>query len=166
MYEESLRMPFLVRYPGIIEPGSNNTDIITNIDFAPTILEAAGIEAPQEVQGKSFLPNLTGQTPAGWRQSMYYHYYEFPYWHHVQPHYGIRNQRYKLTHFYYNIDVWEFFDLKKDPNELVNEINNTEYADIISEMKEELQQLMIHYQNNKMLDEFRAITDKDFGQIE
>lgn len=166
IYEESLRMPFLVRYPALIEAGSKNDDIITNIDFASTILEAAGIEAPQEVQGKSFFTNLLGQTPADWRQSMYYHYYEFPYWHHVQPHYGIRNQRYKLAHYYYNIDVWEFFDLEKDPNELVNEIDNPEYAEIISDMKEELNQLMINYQNDKTLDEFRVITDKDFGKIE
>jgi len=166
IYEESLRMPFLVRYPVNISAGSTNDDIITNIDFAPTILEAAGIDAPQEVQGKSFFRNLMGKTPADWPQSIYYHYYEFPYWHHVQPHYGIRNQRYKLAHFYYNIDVWEFFDLEKDPNELVNEIDNPEYAHIISEMKEELHQLMIKYHNDKTLDDFRAITDKDFGQIE
>jgi arylsulfatase A-like enzyme len=166
IYEESLRMPFLVRYPEMIEAGTTNEDIMTNIDFAPTILEAAGINAPQEVQGKSFYRNLMGQTAADWQRSMYYHYYEFPYWHHVQPHYGIRNQRYKLAHYYYNIDVWEFFDLEKDPDELVNQIDHPEYAEIISEMKDELQQLMIRYQNDKTLDEFRAITDKDFGQIE
>ena len=166
IYEESLRMPFLVRYPGKIEAGSVNSDIITNIDFAPTILGAAGIDAPEEVQGKSFYRNLLGQTPAEWQKSMYYHYYEFPYWHHVQPHYGIRNQRYKLAHFYYNIDVWEFFDLEKDPDELTNQIHNPDYADIIGQMKEELHKLMIRYRNDKTLDEFRAITDKDFGSIE
>jgi arylsulfatase A-like enzyme len=166
IYEESLRMPFLVRYPEKIEAGTTNDDIITNIDFAPMILEAAGLEAPEEVQGTSFFSNLTGRTPSEWQQSMYYHYYEFPFWHHVQPHYGIRNQRYKLAHFYYNIDVWEFYDLEKDPNELTNAIDNPEYADLISQMKKELNQLMIKYKNDKTLDEFRAITDKDFGQIE
>jgi arylsulfatase A-like enzyme len=166
IYEESLRMPFLVRYPKRIQAGSENNDIITNIDFAPTILEAAGIDVPAEVQGASFFRNLEGETPADWKQSMYYHYYEFPFWHHVQPHYGIRNQRYKLAHFYYNIDVWEFYDLEKDPHELSNEIDNPAYDGIISEMKTELQQLMIKYGNNKSLDEFRVITDTDFGHIE
>ena len=166
IYEESLRMPFIVRYPGGIQAGSENSDIITNIDFAPTILEAAGVEAPSEVQGVSFFQNLQGETPANWRQSMYYHYYEFPYWHHVQPHYGIRNQRYKLAHFYYNIDVWEFYDLENDPNELSNEIDNPDYAGIIDDMKNELHKLMKTYGNDKSLDEFRAISDTDFGNIE
>lgn len=97
---------------------------------------------------------------------MYYHYYEFPYWHHVQPHYGMRNQRFKLAHFYYNIDVWEFYDLEKDPNELNNAIDDPEYAVLIDQMKEELHQLMVKYKDDKTLDEFRAITDRDFGQIE
>ena len=166
IYEESLRMPFLVRYPAKIKAGTTNNDIITNIDFAPMILEAAGMKAPEEVQGTSFFNNLTGQTPDDWQKSMYYHYYEFPYWHHVQPHYGMRNQRYKLAHFYYNIDVWEFYDLEKDPNELTNAIDDPEYAVLIDQMKEELHQLMVKYRDDKTLDEFRAITDKDFGQIE
>jgi len=165
IYEESLRMPFLVRFPGKIAAGSQNNDIITNIDFAPTILEAAGLLPPEDVQGRSFLGNLTGVTPEDWPESMYYHYYEFPFWHHVQPHYGIRNQRYKLAHFYYNIDVWEFYDLVNDLNELKNEYGNPAYAEIIGEMKVELQQLMIKYKNNKSLEEMRAITDTDFGAI-
>jgi len=166
IYEESLRMPFLVRYPEFIEAGSSNSDIITNIDFAPTILEAAGVEAPDEVQGHSFFQNMKGQTPSDWQQSMYYHYYEYPFWHHVQPHYGIRNQRFKLAHFYYNIDAWEFFNLEKDPHEMSNEINNPEYAEVISEMKEKLYQLMRNYKNDKSLDEYRIITEKDFGNLE
>ena len=165
IYEESLRMPFLVRFPGRIAAGSQNSDIITNIDFAPTILDAAGLRAPEDVQGRSFLGNLMGETPEDWPGSMYYHYYEFPFWHHVQPHYGIRNRRYKLAHFYYNIDVWEFYDLENDPNELKNEFENPSYAKIIGEMKVELQQLMIKYKNNKSLEELRAITDTDFGAI-
>lgn len=165
IYEESLRMPFLVRYPGKIKAGTENNDIISNIDFAPTMLEAAGIDAPDEVQGRSFLRILEGETPSDWRQSLYYHYYEFPFWHHVQPHYGIRNQGYKLAHFYYNIDVWEFYDLQNDPDELTNQIDNPEYADIIADMKNELKGLMKKYKNDKSLDEFRAITDTDFGFI-
>ncbi len=165
IYEESLRMPFLVRFPGKIEAGSENSDIITNIDFAPTILEATGLWAPDEVQGRSFYANLTGETPEDWPPSMYYHYYEFPFWHHVQPHYGIRNQRYKLVHFYYNIDVWEFYDLETDPSELKNEIGNPAYAELIGEMKKELEQLRVRYKNEKTFDELREITDTDFGAI-
>ncbi len=96
---------------------------------------------------------------------MYYHYYEFPFWHHVQPHYGMRNDRYKLVHFYYNIDVWEFYDLEKDPNELNNEIDNSDYAEIIAEMKINLKNKMSSYGNNLSLDELREITDKDFGKL-
>lgn len=165
IYEESLRMPFIVRLPEIIEANSENTDIITNIDFAPTLLEVAGIEPPEEIQGVSFYKNLTGNTPLNWKQSMYYHYYEFPFWHHVQPHYGIRNKRYKLAHFYYNIDVWEFYDLENDPKELNNAINDPKYAEIITSMKNELKDQMSYYGNGKTLDELRAISDTDFGKI-
>jgi arylsulfatase A-like enzyme len=166
IYEESLRMPFLMRYPQKLPAGTTNSDIITNIDFAPTFLEAAGIVSPKEVQGLSFLHNAIGHTPDTWRQSMYYHYYEFPYWHHVQPHYGMRNQRYKLAHFYYNVDVWEFYDLENDPDEINNAIDDPQYATIISEMKEELKTLMKTYGDDKNLDEFREITDKDLGKLE
>ena len=96
MYEESIRMPFIIKYPGKIKPNTINEDIITNIDFAPTILDIAGINIPVSVQGNSFLNNLTENKNENWRQSMYYHYYEYPFYHHVQPHYGIRNKRYKL----------------------------------------------------------------------
>ncbi len=163
MYEESLRMPFLLRYPAMVEEPLENNDIISNVDFAPTILEFAGVEAPGPVQGKSFVANVKGETPETWDQSMYYHYYEFPFWHHVQPHYGIRNERYKLIHFYYNIDVWEFYDLEKDPNELNNAIDNPEYASIITSMKEELKEKQAEYGDDKTLEEFRAITEADFG---
>lgn len=165
MYEESLRMPFLVRYPAKIKAGTTNKDIITNIDFAPTLLEVAGITPPEEVQGRGFFANLQGNTPADWTKSMYYHYYEFPFWHHVQPHYGIRNERFKLIHFYYNIDVWEFYDLEKDPNELNNAINEREYIDIIKDMKMDLTKKMEYYGNNKSLSDLRTITDADFGNI-
>ena len=165
IYEESLRMPFLLRYPGKAEAGRQNNDIITNVDFAPTLLELVGVPVPDEVQGRGFKANIEGNTPSDWTESMYYHYYEFPFWHHVQPHYGIRNKRYKLAHFYYNIDVWEFYDLEKDANELNNAINDAQYADIIKEMKLELQQQMKHYKNTGSLDELRAITDTDFGKV-
>jgi arylsulfatase A-like enzyme len=165
IYEESLRMPFMIKYPKMVKAGSQNTDIITNIDFAPTLLEVAGIKASVPMQGRSFLPILKQKTPKSWRQSMYYHYYEFPYWHHVQPHYGIRTQRYTLAHFYYNIDVWELYDLQKDPKQLHNVINDPAYASVIKDLKKELEALRRQYKNDKPMSAYREITDKDFGHI-
>ena len=165
IYEESLRMPFMVRYPKRIKPHSVNKDIIANIDFAPTLLDLAGIKTTQLMQGESFKPILEGKTPKDWRKAMYYHYYEFPYWHHVQPHYGIRTQKYTLAHFYYNIDVWELYDLEKDPYEIHNVYNDPQYTNIITDLKKQLKELMIKYEDNKSLAEFRKITDTDFGSI-
>lgn len=165
IYEESLRMPFMVRYPGVVKPGSVNDDIITNIDFAPTLLGLAGIKTDHGMQGRSFASILKGKTPADWEQAMYYHYYEFPYWHHVQPHYGIRTKRYTLAHFYYNIDVWELYDLEKDSQQVHNVIDDPEYAEVVPELRKKLKELMTKYGNEKSLDEFRKITDTDFGSI-
>jgi len=165
IYEESLRMPFMVRYPKKVKAGSINEDIITNIDFAPTLLELAGITTEQKMQGTSFVPVLEGNTPEDWQEEMYYHYYEFPFWHHVQPHYGIRTQKYTLAHFYYNIDVWELYDLEKDPSQMNNIINDPAYAEIITELKADLKALMVKYEDNKSLADFRIITDTDFGSI-
>lgn len=165
IYEESIRMPFIVKYPKLVKAGTVNEDIITNIDFAPTLLDLANIETNQAMQGKSFKPMLEGKTPKDWQQGMYYHYYEFPYWHHVQPHYGIRTQKYTLAHFYYNIDVWELYDLEKDPNQINNIINDPQYANIVMNLKAELKELMKTYENDKSLADFRVITDKDFGSI-
>ncbi|RAJ10256.1 sulfatase family protein [Arenibacter echinorum] len=165
IYEESLRMPFMVKFPRMIKPGSVNEDIISNIDFAPTLLDLAGLKTDHKMQGTSFVPLLEGKTPKDWQDAMYYHYYEFPYWHHVQPHYGIRTQKYTLAHFYYNIDVWELYDLEKDPNQLNNIINDSSYKEVVAELKGQLKELMVKYENNKSLEEFRMITDKDFGKI-
>lgn len=163
MYEESLRMPFLIRYPKSIAPKTVVKDVVSNIDMAPTLLDMAGIAIPDEVQGKSFYQNLKGKTPKDWRQSMYYHYYEYPFWHHVQPHYGIRNERYKLIHFYYDVDLWEFYDLKKDPSEMNNLIHSKKHAALIEKTKKELYELKKEYGNNMTLEELRAISDADFG---
>lgn len=166
MYEESMRMPFVIRYPKKIKPNTVVTDIVTNIDMAPTILDFAGVTIPKEVQGRSFKSNLEGNTPKKWRQSMYYHYYEYPFWHHVQPHYGIRTDRYKLIHFYYNMDVWELYDLEKDPSELNNLVNSPQHASLIKKLKKDLYKLKKKYKNNMSLDELRAISDTNFGGLE
>ena len=166
MYEESIRMPFVIKYPGKIKPNTINEDIITNIDFAPTILEMAGVDIPASVQGKSFFNNLSKNKNDNWRQSMYYHYYEYPFYHHVQPHYGIRNERYKLIHFYYDIDVWELYDLKEDPNELNNLFYSDKHKELGVQLKQELYELKDQYGNNLSLNEMRKISDMDFGGLE
>jgi arylsulfatase A-like enzyme len=117
MYEQALRVPWMIRYPGVVRPGSVSSSWVVNIDNAPTVLDLAGISIPDDMQGRSIAPILHGQMPADWRKSLYYHYYEFapPHW--VLPHYGIRTERYKLIH-YYTVNEWELFDLEKDPDEM------------------------------------------------
>ena len=165
MYEPSLRMPFVMRHPKISNASGENKDIITNIDFAPTILDIAGVDIPEEIQGKSFLSNISNEQSDEWRQSMYYHYYEYPFWHRVQPHYGIRGERYKLIHFYYNVDQWEFYDLQEDPDEMNNLIDVPEHLERITSMKQALYELQKEYGDEGSLDDFRSVTDKDFGRL-
>ncbi len=160
MYEQSLRMPFIIRYPGKIEANQKNDDINLNIDFAPTILDMAGVETPKEMQGKSFASNLMGEKEKCWRDAMYYHYYEYPKWHNVQPHYGIRTDRYKLIHFYYDIDVWELYDLKEDPNELTNLYGNEDKKGLIKKLKRKLFKLQKEYGDDISLEEMREATRK------
>jgi arylsulfatase A-like enzyme len=140
MYEESLRMPFLVRYPGVVKPESQNNDMILNVDFAPTFLACAGLPVPKEVQGRSILPLLERSTPKDWRTSMYYRYYHYPADHRVQPHYGVRTERYKLIYFN-RIDQWEFYDLEKDPHELHNVYTDPKYAKNVKELTDEMTRL-------------------------
>ncbi|PTX61742.1 arylsulfatase A-like enzyme [Kordia periserrulae] len=166
MYEESMRMPFIIKYPGKIKPNTVVDDIISNIDIAPTLLELTKTEIPQDVQGKSFTPLLMGETVENWRQSMYYHYYEYPKWHHVQPHYGIRTERYKLIHFYYDIDVWELYDLQEDPQEMNNLIHSEAHTSLITTLKEQLKALKTAYGNTMTVEELRNISDTNFGGLE
>ena len=144
MYEESLRMPFLARWPARIPPGTRVPQMIQNIDYAPTFLEAAGLEVPGEVQGESLTPLLEGRDPGDWRRSIYYHYYEFPAVHMVAKHYGVRTERYKLIH-YYETDEWECFDLETDPGEMESVNADPEYAGIVAELKTELARLQALY---------------------
>lgn len=160
MFEESLRMPFLIRYPDVIDPGTVCNDMITNLDFAELFLDYAGAEIPDDMQGRSFSSNLQGETPADWRESIYYRY-----WMHIQgsfvpAHYGIRTDRYKLIHFYgkglgkkgstedwITPDTWELYDLYKDPYELNNVYDDPEYSAEIPGLEKELYQLKEHYRD-------------------
>ncbi len=151
MYEESLRMPLLVRWPNRIKPGSVNEDMVLNLDFAETFLDVAGVDVPADMQGESIKPILLGKTPKNWRNSIYYHYYEYPGPHSVKRHYGIRTQRYKLIHFYYDIDCWELYDLKKDPHELNNLYGDPTYAKVVKKLTKELRQLQSKYKDSDEL---------------
>jgi arylsulfatase A-like enzyme len=153
MYEESLRIPFLVRYPKEIKPGSVNKDISLNIDFAETFLDYAGQPIPKDMQGRSLRPLLNGKIPEDWRTSMYYRYWmHLPHFR-VPGHYGVRTKRYKLIFFYgLPLDAegavrratepeWELFDLEKDPKEMNNVYNDPAYAKVVKDLKDELLRL-------------------------
>ena len=142
MYEESLSMPLLMRYPKEIKPGQVSNDIVLNLDFAPTFLDYAGAQIPNEMQGESLRALARSGQPENWRKAMYYHYYEYPHgWHFVKRHYGVRTDQYKLIHFYEDIDEWEFYDLKVDPNEINNIFGNPAYAEIIENSRQQLLEL-------------------------
>lgn len=149
MYEEAFRTPLLVKWPGVVKPGSVNTDLVQNIDFAETFLDIAGARIPSDMQGRSIVPLLKGQIPGDWRTSLYYHYYEYPGAHSVRRHEGVANKNYKLIRFYGtdvpNGEEWEFYDLNSDPAEMNNLYNQPEMQAKIAEMKRELARLRIYY---------------------
>ncbi|MDG1570962.1 sulfatase [Robiginitalea sp. M366] len=153
MYKESLRTPLIVKWPGKIKPGTVNNDLVSNLDFAETFLDLAQTEIPRDMQGKSLVPVLEGHTPEDWRQAHYYHYYEHPSEHDVRRHYGITTARYKLIHFYYDLDRWELYDLEKDPSELHNIYGEQAYAAIQEELHTELEALRVKYEDNDALNE-------------
>ena len=129
IFEESMRTPLLIRWPGVVKPGSMNKKIVSNLDFAETFLDAAGLPIPADMQGRSLIPLLKGKDPRDWRKSFYYHYYEYPGWHSVARHYGVVTDRYKLVYFYEpQFNYWELFDLKKDPNEMTSVYGEPAYA--------------------------------------
>ena len=145
IYEESLRTPLLMRLPGRIRPGSSTAAMVMNIDYAPTFLELVGLAVPEAIQGRSLVPIINSQTPDDWRDSVYYQYFEFPGFHAVRAHYGVRSERYKLVHFYGDIDVWEFFDLSTDLREMQNRIDDPAYTAEVGAMRAELRRLRGQY---------------------
>ncbi len=148
MYEESFRTPFLVRWPGHTKPESVNRDLVMNLDFAETFLEVAGAEIPADMQGRSLVPILEGNTPTDWRKDIYYRYYEFPQPHHVEPHYGVRSEHYKLIYFNRTGD-WELFDLEKDPHELQSVYNQPAYTEVQAHLTKRLAELRKQYKDEE-----------------
>lgn len=147
MYEESLKMPFIVKWPGVVEPGSTCDAMIQNLDYAPTFVEIAGADPSERMQGRSLVPLLKDERPEDWRKSLYYHYYEYPSVHMVPRHRGIRTQRYKLIHFY-QFDEWEFYDLREDPDELINAYGQARHAQTIADLKQQLAELQEAYKDD------------------
>jgi arylsulfatase A-like enzyme len=162
MYEESLKMPFIIKWPGVTKPGSKDQHLIQNLDYAPTFLEVAGAEIPADLQGKSLVPLLKGELPApNWRNSIYYHYYEFPSVHMIPMHNGIRTDRHKLINFYH-FDEWELYDLKNDPDELKNLYNDPAQAGLVTDLKKQLKGLVEHYGDTTVTPEYSDEKVKKF----
>ena len=155
IFQQSARTPFLIRWPGVVKPGSVNRDLVANIDLAETFLQIAGLPIPARMQGSSFLPQLKGATPPDWRTAFYYHYYEYPADHHVRPHYGIITTNFTLVHFYQPDagekkqsaialipnDYWELFDREKDPGEMRSVFGEPAYAEVQTNLMREVFQL-------------------------
>jgi arylsulfatase A-like enzyme len=148
MYDVSMQSPLLMRWKGKIKPGSINNDLTQNIDLAPTILDVAGEHIPAEVQGISLKPYMTGNIPPTKRTSLYYHYYEFPVDHHVYPHLGIRTSQYKLVYFY-TVNEWELYDLKRDPSEKNNIYSNPANKSLVSQLKKQLVEQRSFYKDTE-----------------
>ncbi|MEN8231003.1 MAG: sulfatase/phosphatase domain-containing protein, partial [Bacteroidota bacterium] len=153
VYDESFKTPLMIRWPNEITPGTTNDEMVQNLDFAQTFLEAAGINAPADMQGESLVPLLKGQEMNWTRNGVYYHYYEYPAEHMVKRHYAIVTKEYKLIHFYYDVDEWELYDRKKDSQEMNNVYGDPTYADVINLLKKELEELRVKYKDSDELNE-------------
>lgn len=140
MYEPSIKMPLLVRWPGTIRPGSVQKALAINPDFAPTFLDAAGLPVPSDMQGRSLVPLMKGKRPGDWRSSFYYRYYHDPGHHNTRAHYGVRTDTHKLIHFWKK-DQWELYDLRRDPDELHNLYEEPSQKSVVARLKKELYRL-------------------------
>ena len=153
IYDESFKTPLLIKWPGTVQAGSVSDEMVQNLDFAQTFLDAAGIPAPEDMQGESFVPLLKGETEKWTRDAVYYHYYEYPGFHMVKRHYGIVTKEYKLAHFYFDVDEWELYDRKNDPLEINNVFSHPDYTAVVNELKEKLTELRIKYKDSEDLDQ-------------
>ncbi|MCP9747053.1 sulfatase [Lacihabitans sp. CS3-21] len=151
IFDESFKTPLLVKWPGVIKAGSKNSQMVQNLDFAQTFLEAAGIKSPADMQGESLIPIFKGQGK-NFRDAAYYHYYEYPSVHMVKRHYGIVTEKYKLVHFYYDIDEWELYDRVNDKSEMKNVYNDPKYATVKAELHKKLAALRVKYKDSEALD--------------
>ena len=161
IYDESFKTPLLVRWPNVVKPGSVENEMVQNLDFAQTMLEAVGIKPPNDMQGESLIPLLKGNKKDWTRDAVYYQYYEYPSVHMVKRHYGIVNKEFKLVHFYYDVDEWELYDRLNDPNEMNNVYNDPAYADTVKKLKKDLIALRIKYkdspeQDQKYIDKYKS----------
>lgn len=145
MYEESLNTPLVMMLPAGFDRRGDITEMVQNIDYAPTFMEIAGLEIPEDIQGESILPLLKGESPEDWREAIYYHYYEYPAEHAVKRHYGVRDGRYKLMHFYNDIDAWELYDLQEDPHEMNNIYGKPGTEEVTKEMMRKLKEQQEKY---------------------
>lgn len=152
MYEPSLVMPMVMRYPKGIKAGTVIEDMTQNLDFAPTFLDYAGVPIPEDFQGKSLKSLVENNSEGVFRDAIYYHYYDFPAFHMVKRHYGVRTDRYKLMHFYDDNDQWELYDLEKDPTEANNRYGDEQYAEVQLQLYARLKELQAQY----------GVTDNEF----
>ena len=152
IYNESFKIPLLIRWPNQITAGTTNDEMVQNLDFAQTFLEAAQIEIPDDMQGESLIPLLKGDTSQWNRESVYYHYYEYPGAHMVKRHYGIVTKKFKLVHFYYDIDEWELYDRKNDPQEMKNVYYDPAYANTVTELHKKLDELRLKNKDSPEFD--------------
>ena len=165
IYNESFKTPLLIKWSGVIKPGSKSDEMVQNLDFAQTLLDVAGVEAPDDMQGESLVPLLKGNTASWTRDAVYYHYYEYPGSHMVKRHYGIVTKDYKLVHFYYDVDEWELYDRKKDVHEMNNVYNDPAYVDVVKRLHKELDEVRVKYKDSEELDQKYIQKYKDRGFI-
>ena len=166
IYDESFKTPLLVRWPNVVERGAVENEMVQNLDFAQTMLEAVGITPPSDMQGESLIPLLKGEKEKWTRDAVYYQYYEYPSVHMVKRHYGIVNKEFKLVHFYYDVDEWELYDRLKDPKEMNNVYNDPAYADTVKKLKKNLIALRKKYKDSPEQDQMYIDKYKSAGMIE
>ncbi|WP_247237782.1 sulfatase [Telluribacter sp. SYSU D00476] len=168
IYDESFKTPLLVAWPGKTKPGTRSDELVQNLDFAQTFLDAAGVKAPADMQGESMVPLLTGKTNKMKRDAVYYHYYEYPAEHMVNRHYAVVTKDYKLIHYYYADDQWELIDRKKDPKEMKNVYDDPAYAKVKKELHAKLEQLRKQYKDSDQLSQGyvdRLMEDASNGKV-
>ena len=151
IYDQSFKTPLLIKWPNVIKPGITNDELVQNLDYAQTFLEAAMIDIPNDMQGESLIPLLKGNSQEWTRDAVYYHYYEYPSVHMAKRHYGIVNKDFKLVHFYFDVDEWELYDRLNDPNEMNNVYNDPNYKDVVEALTLELSDLRKKYKDSDEL---------------